>query len=213
MGADVLSSKILSKKAKETSVVLEEYRKTVNDEKLLAEIDEFTEHLDEVSELDFLENWDNITVSRKGYLGGKTLRRKEIKFWIDEIAKISKGETKLIVLPKGHKKLLGNIAGFNPFDGNIYVQRGLTEYEIFHEFKHFEEYIKLGKVRHLEGMKAISGNPSLDLIRTYKREKYVFDEIIKNKKLFNQAQLNDAQNYINRVIKKCENAGIDINKI
>ena len=169
--------------------------------------------MDEVVELDFLETWDNLPVSRKGYLGAETLRRKEIKFWMDEATKVSKGESKLIVLPKGHKKLQGNIAGFNPFDGNIYVQRGLTEYEIFHEFKHFEEYIKLGKEKYLIGHKDLGYSLEQHLIRTYRREKYVFDEIIKNKSHFNLAQIDDAQKYIMKVIKKCEKAGININKI
>jgi hypothetical protein len=43
--------------------------------------------------------------------------------------------------------------------------------------------------------------------------KYVFDEIIKNKNRFNQAQLKDAQDYMNSIIKKYQKAGIDVNKI
>jgi hypothetical protein len=213
LGADALSTRILSKQASEARTVLATYRTTVRNKKQLDEIDTFGAHLDEVAELDFLENWDNLPVRRKGYLGAETLRRREIRFWMDEVAKISKGKSRLIVLPKGHKKLQGNIAGFNPFDGNIYVQRGLTEYEIFHEFKHFEEYLKLGKNEYVKGMKRISGSLEQDLIRSYKREKYVFDEIMRNKNRFNRAQIDDAQKYINRVIKKCVNAGIDINKI
>ena len=154
-----------------------------------------------------------MSVSGKGILGGKTLRRKEIKFWIDEITKISKGESKLIILPKGHPSLNGYQAGFNPFNGNIYVQKGLTEFEVFHEYKHLEEFMKIGKEEYLKGMMRISGDLELDLIRTYKLEKYVFEQIMKNKNRFNQTQLKDAQDYINRVIRKCEKAGINLNKI
>jgi hypothetical protein len=48
LGADVLSAKILSKKANEAQIVLEEYRKTIKDRKQLDEIDEFAKHLEEV---------------------------------------------------------------------------------------------------------------------------------------------------------------------
>lgn len=170
--------------------------------------------LDEVVSLDNLAKWDELTpVSRKGYLAGKTLRRSEIKFWINEITKISKGNSKLIILPKGHPKLQGNIAGFNPFDGNIYVQKGLTEYEVFHEFKHLEEYMVLGKEEYLKGSKRLGGSPEEQLIRTYKREKYVYDEIIKVKHKWNLSQLEDAEEYIKKIIINCEIEGINIAKI
>ncbi len=177
------------------------------------EAEEVIEHLEEVAEMDNLAKWDDLPVSGKGYLGGKTLRRKEIKYWIDEINKISKGKSKLIVLPKGDPILNGNKAGFNPYNGNIYVEKGLTEYEIFHEFKHLEEFVKIGKDEYIKGMFKISGDYELDYIRTYKREKYVFDEVMKNKNRFNAEQLKNAEWNINEAIEKCVKAGIDITKI
>lgn len=163
---------------------------------------------------DYLSKWEgNPQKFKKGYLGAKKLSRKEIAEYIKKINVISEGESKLIILPEGHKLLEGHKAGFNPFNGNLYVQKGLTDYEVFHEFKHFEEYRILGKDEYLKGMKAVSGDLELDLIRTYKREKHVFDEIIKNKRRFSETQVKDAQDYMNRVIKKCEKAGIDINNI
>jgi len=211
-------SKGLKKSATNVLEHSDELNKHLDDLVKKGELDEvgktrILDELSEVAELDFLAKWDDLPVSGKGYLEGKTLRRKEIKIWIENVKIVSKGQSKLIILPKGHKLLGVNQAGFNPFNGNIYVQKGLTEYEIFHEFKHLEEYIKLGKDEYLKGMKRISGSLEQDLIRTYKREKYVFDEIIKNKNKFNQIQLNDAQKYINAVIERCENAGIDITKI
>lgn len=203
----------LKKSAKEILAKEDILRRSAKNADEVEEVEELIEHLDEVGELDFLAKWDDLPVSRKGYLGGKTLRRREIKYWSDEITRISNGKSQLIVLPKGHKKLQGNQAGFDPFTGNIYVQKGLTEYEIFHEFQHLEEYIKLGKNEYLKGIKRISGSLEEDLIRTYKREKYVFDKIMGNKNKFNKAQLDDAQDYIDRIIKKCSKAGIDITKI
>lgn len=119
----------------------------------------------------------------------------------------------LVILPKGHKLLQGNRAGFNPFNGNIYVQKGMTEYEIFHEFKHLEEFMKLGKDEYIRGMKDIGFSPEEHLIRTYKREKYVFDEIMRNKQKFNTTELADAERYMNEKIQDCIDAGIDITKI
>ncbi|AXG73003.1 hypothetical protein DVK85_01630 [Flavobacterium arcticum] len=54
-------------------------------------------------------------------------------------------ETELVILPKSHELLEENRAAFNAFTNKIYVQKGMTEYEIFHEYKHLEEYTKLGK--------------------------------------------------------------------
>ena len=163
---------------------------------------------------DYLSEWNgNPQKFKKGYLGAKKLSRREIAEYIKKINVISEGESKLIILPEGHKLLNGNKAGFNPFNGNLYVQKGLTDYEVFHEFKHLEEYRILGKDEYLKGMKAVSGDLELDLIRTYKREKYVFDEIMKNKSKFSEAQLKDAQNYMNTVIQNCIRSGIDITTI
>ena len=96
---------------------------------------------------------------------------------------------------------------------NVCVQKRFIEYEIFHEFKHFEEYKKLGHSEYIKGMKAVTGSPTENIIRTYKREKYVFDEIMKNKAKFSTEELDDAQNYINDIIQKCNNSGIDITKV
>ena len=89
----------------------------------------------------------------------------------------------------------------------------MTDYEVLHEFKHLEEYRILGKDEYIRGMRAVSGDLELDLIRTYKREKYVFDEIMKNKTRFSEVQLKDAQDYMNKVIKNCIDSDIDVTKI
>ena len=50
-----MTTKILSKKAREAREILKEYRKTVkNETKLADDIDEFAEHLDEVASKDGL---------------------------------------------------------------------------------------------------------------------------------------------------------------
>lgn len=150
---------------------------------------------------------------KKGYLGAKKLSRREIAEYKSKINIISEGKSKLIILPEDDKFLKGCKAPCHAFTGNPYVQKGMTEYEVFHEFKHFEEFIKLAKHEYLKGAKDISGDLNLDLIRTYKREKYVFDGIIKNKAKFSDVQLKDAQRHINEIVQDCIDSGIDVTKI
>jgi hypothetical protein len=162
---------------------------------------------------DFLADWDGKAVSRTGYLGAKKLSKKEINVYIRKVNEISNGKSKIIILPVRDKLLQGNRAAFHAFSGNLYVQKGVTEFEIFHEFKHFEEFKKIGKDEYLKGAVDISGDYKLDAIRTYKREKYVFDEIMKNRDKFNNAQIKRAQDYMNEVITACLANNVDISKI
>jgi len=79
--------------------------------------------------------------------------------------------------------------------------------------KDFEEFKKIGLDEYLKGAVDISGDYVLDAIRTYKREKYVFDEIMKNKSKFNKAQIERAQGYMKEVITECTRYNIDVTKI
>jgi Metallopeptidase toxin 4 len=177
---------------------------------LFGELDELAEIPDQI---DYLSKWDELPISGKGFLGGKVLRRADIKLWIQKVNKISNGKSKIILLPKNHKLLKGNRAGFNPFNGDIYVQKGMTEYEIFHEYHHLEEYIKLGQKEYIKGMAAIGGSLYDDAIRTYKREKNVYEQILKNKNRFSDTEFKHAKAIFDKEIIACKKAGIDINKI
>ena len=57
------------------------------------------------------------------------------------------------------------------------------------------------------------GSPADDLIRTYKREKHVYDEVLKNSKKFNEAELDHAKWIIDDAIEKGERAGINLNEL
>lgn len=169
---------------------------------------------------DYLSKWEGnpkklprgITETSRG---AKKLSKKEIKAYIKKIDVISNGESELIILPKGDRLFVENkaAASFNAANGKLYVQKGVTDYELFHEFKHFEEFKKIGKDEYMKGIKGLGGDPTAALIRKYKREKYVFDEIMKNKTRFNEKEIEHANWYINDVIKDCNASGIDINKI
>ncbi|MFD1604155.1 zincin-like metallopeptidase toxin domain-containing protein [Flavobacterium artemisiae] len=173
------------------------------------EYEDFFDHLS--------SKWEGKPVSgiTKTSRGAKKLSKKEIKAYIKKINVISNGKSELIILPRGHELFVRNnaAASFNAADGNIYVQKGVTDYELFHEFKHFEEYKKIGKEEYMKGMKVFNGDPTAVLIRKYKREKYVFDEIMKNKTRFNEKEIEHANWYINTIIKECSLSGIDVTKI
>ena len=155
--------------------------------------------------------FNNKKVSGKGYLDGETLTRQEIEAW-EELAVKFKARIVRKLKPRQLKLLIRNNAraGFNPFTGEIFVQKGFTKYEIFHEMKHAEECALIGKEAYTEG---IFGSKTEQLLRTYKREKYVYDEIIKNQNLFSRPEIEHANWYINRIIKLLKKEGIDPLKI
>lgn len=96
----------------------------------------------------------------------------------------------------------------------IFVKKGVTEYEIFHEFKHLEEFIKLGEDEYIKGWKFMGGNPGQHLIRQYQREMYVYNQVMKEAKKFNKEQLKHAfERNIRPILDELEASGIDSKKI
>ena len=211
----------MQKSAKEVLEHSDDLEKQLDDFIKNGELDEagkqgLIDELYEVAELDYLAKWD-IPITGpggKGFLGGQKLGRKEIKLWISKIDEISNGKAVLKIIDETNDTLKGVQAGFNPFTMEIFVKKGVTEYEIFHEFKHLEEFIKLEKDEYVKGMKAISGDNGQDLIRTYKREMYVYNQVLKESNKFNKEQLKHAyERNIKPVLDELESSGIDINKI
>ena len=174
---------------------------------------------DEIFECDFLAKWEKtIDASRSGtgFLAGQKLNRARIRFWIGEINKVSEGKAILRIAERGDSlfiSLKGNRAGFNPFNQELILQKGMTEYEIFHEFKHLEEFSLIGQTEYIRGMEAIGGSKTENLIRTYKREAYVYNEIIKQSNKFNKYELSHAKGIIDDLIKDGIAKGIDLEKI
>ncbi|MCY0969183.1 zincin-like metallopeptidase toxin domain-containing protein [Chryseobacterium wangxinyae] len=81
------------------------------------------------------------------------------------------------------------LAQFDPNTNTIKHLEDVTEYEMAHEAFHAEEMSKIGfdeyvKDCPLEGVK-MNDYTSENWIRLYKRERYVYDKIIENKKKFN----------------------------
>lgn len=148
-----------------------------------------------IDELDYLKDSGIKVVGPggKGYLGGQRLGRAQIRVWIKYIDEISEGRASLKIVEEGdtlYKKLeLENAqAGFDPDKLQIVIKKGFTEFEIFHEVKHLEECLKLGKDEYIKGMAKYGGSWDENLLRTYKRELYVYRRVIENRFKFNKAE-------------------------
>lgn len=127
--------------------------------------------------------WEGKPQSGKtGYLESPRLNRAEVQGFKENMKQqgIDVVIDKKGVLPESAR------AGFDPKTGTIYLRKGATDYEAFHESKHAEQWKELGKENYLKQS-------------TLEREQYVYDQIMKNKDRFSPAELEHAKNYINRV--------------
>lgn len=77
-------------------------------------------------------------------------------------------------------------AGFNNETGTIYLRKGASNYEAFHEAQHAKQWKELGPEAYKQQSRA-------------QREQYVYDQIMKNKDKFSAAELEHAKRYIDRV--------------
>lgn len=129
------------------------------------------------------EVFETSNIKKIGEFGGKVLSEAEIEDWAKLVMK--KFGTNL-------KKVNGFdepnvLAQFNPNTNTIEYMDDVTEYLMAHESFHAEEMHKLGfdnfvKDCPLKGVKPKDYTPE-NWIRLYKREKYVYDRIIENKKI------------------------------
>lgn len=162
-----------------------------------------------IDELDYLKDSGIKVVGPggKGYLGGQRLGRAQIRVWIKYIDEISEGRASFKIVEEGdtlYKKLeLENAqAGFDPDKLQIVIKKGFTEFEIFHEVKHLEECLKLGKDEYIKGMAKYGGSWEENLLRTYKRELYVYRRVIENRFKFNKAELEKSKKIILNIEEK-----------
>lgn len=77
-------------------------------------------------------------------------------------------------------------AAFDPQTGTIYLRKGATQYEAFHEAQHAQQWRQMGKEAYLRQSRL-------------QREQHVYDQIMKNKDRFGQAELDHARDYMNAV--------------
>jgi Metallopeptidase toxin 4 len=213
LSADVLSSKILSKKAKEAQEALEVYRETIKNEEILDELDEFAEHLDEVADLDLM-------ATRKiGNLGGKVatetqirrlrgyLKKKGINLILEGDIKNALNQFKPIVIngnkfdsPKDLFRFMKDndfVGGFNAETKQFILPRKLidverkiyqnpTEIVLFHETKHFEHFEEIGEIAYSK-------------LNTLQKETYVWNKILAKRGKWTNDELKESLEYINRI--------------
>jgi hypothetical protein len=74
-------------------------------------------------------------------------------------------------------------AAFDNQTGTIYLKKGATEYEAFHEQQHAEQWREMGKEAYNKQSR-------------WQKEQYVYDQIMKNRENFSDAELDHAKKYI-----------------
>ncbi|WP_452601767.1 zincin-like metallopeptidase toxin domain-containing protein [Pontimicrobium sp. MEBiC06410] len=124
---------------------------------------------------------DNI--KGKGLYGGKILSKADLDLWAKNL--LEKYGTKIERVDNFDKP--GILAQFDANTNTIRYTDDVTEYFMLHESFHAEEMSIIGKTEYvnnaaLEGVKFPNEYSDLNLIRSYKREKYVHDRIIEEAK-------------------------------
>ncbi|WP_300690028.1 zincin-like metallopeptidase toxin domain-containing protein [Chryseobacterium sp.] len=184
---------------------LANYLKTKFNQLLGREEEVFDELLDELG-------WEGKEASKRGkFLGREYMNNRQMKALEKYIAE-ALGDVG-VVMRKGEDKFLdasGAQAGFSPKSRELFFRRKFTFYEAFHEIQHALEFKLLGKEAYLEGM---FGTLTEQLMRTYKREKWVYDKIMEKKHLFNELELEHADMILNKAIKRLEGIGVDYKKL
>ena len=189
LGADVLSSRILIKKAKDAKEVLNEYRQTISNPKELDEIDEFGKHLDEVvdAERKLVNEFDG------GKLISERLLRKRISNLLDEYKNFNL-EVNFVDEVTNAKKLQDwnarNVLGsFNMGPPpKLYFRKQVTELTWQHEVWHLEDLKKMGS-------KKFYNTPN------WKKEELVWERIWKTKDKWTEEELVDSYKYYKETAK------------
>ncbi len=119
---------------------------------------------------------------KTGYLESPRMSRSEVQAY-----KQSMSEQGIKVeVDKGGKLPKESRAGFDNESGTIYLRKGATQYEAFHEKQHAQQWKEMGKEAYQKQSRV-------------QKEQHVYDQIMKNKDQFSQAELDHATNYMNDV--------------
>lgn len=130
------------------------------------------------------EVFEASNIKKIGFQGGKILTESEIEDWAKLLMK--KYGTKLLKVDKFDNPNV--LAQFDPNTNTIKYMDDVTEYLMAHEHYHADEMSKIGFTEYVKDA-PIAGTDEVDYtvknwIRHYKREKYVYDQINKNAKIF-----------------------------
>ncbi|UDN38148.1 hypothetical protein LG402_15630 [Proteus sp. NMG38-2] len=120
-----------------------------------------------------------------GYLNSPRLSRRELTDIRNELSELG------IKFVKNADRLLPphTRGGFDYTSGTVYLKRGATRYEAFHEMTHAKQYAAIGKEAYIA-------------LGTYARESHVFNTIIGNRTIFSSAELKHAVGYMRELKRR-----------
>lgn len=205
LGTDVVVEKLLRKSTKEALDVADKTGEILDGD--LREILEISTGLRK-SQMDLLENWDNLPVSGRGRRGGQRISKSQMnkiqealkKLGVDlELHPLNGSQTiKGFYVRKGvPAKMPEGAAAIFITDGDkmkIVLRKGATIYEFFHEFMHFRHAQTLGLKKYLDlGGKGTIG----ELVK----EQWVFDKLMENFNLLTKDEIGHALWYINERVR------------
>ncbi|WP_295204398.1 zincin-like metallopeptidase toxin domain-containing protein [uncultured Chryseobacterium sp.] len=160
------------------------------------------------------------SIKKIGQYGGKVLSESEVEDWAKLVMK--KYGTKLLKVDKFDDPEL--LASFDPNTNTIKYTDDVTEYLMIHEHYHAEEMHKIGFNKYVKDAPLIGVKEADYTIKNwqhiYKREKYVYDRLVKNAKIhkLNEQEVSTppfghAFQYLDFIILKLEKRNIPIPKI
>ncbi|MFN2748265.1 zincin-like metallopeptidase toxin domain-containing protein, partial [Bacillus sp. z60-18] len=127
--------------------------------------------------------WEDMPVSGKAKIapnGQRIMSIRELKSFKKEMHE----QNIKVIIDKKDNILPNNVAaGFNPETGEIVLRREPTYLSALHESYHAKQWSKLGKEKYLKQS-------------VLEREEYVYNEIMKNKDKFSNAEVLFSQRYI-----------------
>lgn len=122
---------------------------------------------------------------KSGYLKQPRMSRAEIQAFKQDMKEIG------VEVEFDKKRILPpDVRGaFDASKGKIYLKKGATKFEAFHEGSHAKQWSELGKQKYLKQNRL-------------QRETHVYEKIKENEKSFVDIELNDAKRYLNDVREK-----------
>ncbi|NMH28442.1 zincin-like metallopeptidase toxin domain-containing protein [Flavobacterium silvaticum] len=186
LGTDALSTRILRKKAADLETVLEKNRNSLNKKELL-DVNNFSEHLDDIIELErqAINTWDG------GKFIGERLLRKRIKNLLHdyknfnlEIHIVDEVKDAERIVKWNARKVLGSFSMGPP--PKIYFRKQITELTWQHELWHLEDLKKMGAKKFYS-------------IDQWKHEELVWDRIWQSKNRWTENELVDSYQYYKKI--------------
>ena len=176
---------------------VEELPKTASEQRVLEKRETQAKRLEERKNR-AKKKYEKDNVLGNGKYGGKILSNTEIEKWAESLFK--KYGTKIEKIENFENP--NTLAAFDPNTNTIKFKNEVTEYYMAHESFHAEEMHLLGFEEYVRdcpsaGTKFPNDYSDANLLRSYRREKYVYDKIVKNAKKYKLNEEELRHNYFN----------------